>query len=226
MLTIKKLMMATTAIVIASGAVATADIAVKTETELGADAQVQGGDGASVEAEGGVSASGEASTEANGGAMKQESAAGADLDVAALDKETLIGSSVYDTQDVRVGEISEAITGNDGKVISVVIDVGGFLGIGEKPVELKLSDLTFEKQAEADAAADASGKAEGSAADAGGNTEGAADASGNAEGAAGIAGSIESTLGTEAAETMATLGYRVYVNMTKEQMEEMPAYEQ
>jgi hypothetical protein len=58
--------------------------------------------------------------------------------------ETLIGSTVYGPDDESVGEVSDVILAKEspeGKIEAVIIDVGGFLGIGEKPVALAFDDL-------------------------------------------------------------------------------------
>lgn len=58
-----------------------------------------------------------------------------------LTTENLTGAQVYDANDERVGEISELVVSTDGQLQHAVIDVGGFLGIGEKPVALDLEAL-------------------------------------------------------------------------------------
>ena len=49
----------------------------------------------------------------------------------------MIGESVYngtgDTAE-NIGDVNDIVIGNDGRVQSVVVGVGGFLGIGEKNV--------------------------------------------------------------------------------------------
>lgn len=60
-----------------------------------------------------------------------------------LTAERLTGAAVYDPADVRVGEVSELILSDDGQITQAVVDVGGFLGIGEKPVALPIEDLTI-----------------------------------------------------------------------------------
>src|SRR5918912_3197414 len=52
-----------------------------------------------------------------------------------------IGSNVYDKDNNKVGDINDVIIDPAGKVADVIIGVGGFLGIGEKNVALKMSDL-------------------------------------------------------------------------------------
>lgn len=54
----------------------------------------------------------------------------------------LIGETVYDPDDAKIGSISDLILSQDGKSVDgFVIGVGGFLGIGEKAVALKLDRL-------------------------------------------------------------------------------------
>lgn len=48
----------------------------------------------------------------------------------------LRGTTVYSVNDENVGEINEIVLGRDGKVVAVVVGVGGFLGIGEKDVAI------------------------------------------------------------------------------------------
>jgi sporulation protein YlmC with PRC-barrel domain len=51
------------------------------------------------------------------------------------------GSTVYDTQNQKVGDIKDIILDRDGKVAAVVLDVGAFLGMGGKYVALAMNDL-------------------------------------------------------------------------------------
>ncbi len=43
-----------------------------------------------------------------------------------------------------VGKVSELLLGEDDKIVGVVVDVGGFLGVGAKPVGLAWSGLSEE----------------------------------------------------------------------------------
>ena len=59
-----------------------------------------------------------------------------------LTTEMLTGARVYDVNDEDIGEVSELILSTDGSAIDhAVIDVGGFLGIGEKAVALPMDAL-------------------------------------------------------------------------------------
>ena len=58
-----------------------------------------------------------------------------------ISAEQLINTTVYGANDEDVGEVGDAILTKDGKIDAVIIDVGGFLGIGEKPVAVAFEDL-------------------------------------------------------------------------------------
>ena len=60
-----------------------------------------------------------------------------------LKTEELTGTTVYGANDENVGEISDIVLTQDGKVDAVIIDVGGFLGVGEKPVAVGFDKLAF-----------------------------------------------------------------------------------
>jgi hypothetical protein len=55
----------------------------------------------------------------------------------------LIGTNVYGADDAKVGEIGDVILAGDKKVDSIVVDVGGFLGIGQKKVAVGMENLKF-----------------------------------------------------------------------------------
>ena len=57
----------------------------------------------------------------------------------------LIGATVYGPDDSAIGEIGEVILDPKGAIKAVEVDVGGFLGIGEKPVAVGFDALRFRK---------------------------------------------------------------------------------
>lgn len=63
-----------------------------------------------------------------------------------LTSEMLTGAITYDVQDKKIGEVSNLILTDDGKISAAIIDVGGFLGMGEKPVEVKIDQLNILHQ--------------------------------------------------------------------------------
>ena len=61
---------------------------------------------------------------------------------------TLEGATIYGADDHKVGKVDHVHgTGASG---AAIIDVGGFLGIGAKPVSVPLSDLQFMRDENGD----------------------------------------------------------------------------
>jgi sporulation protein YlmC with PRC-barrel domain len=63
--------------------------------------------------------------------------------------EDLVGTTVYGANDERIGEVGDIVMSQD-KVDAVILDVGGFLGIGEKEVAVGMDNLAFMKDADGD----------------------------------------------------------------------------
>ena len=57
--------------------------------------------------------------------------------------EELVGTTVYGADDANVGEIGDVVLATDGKIDAVILDVGGFLGVGEKEVAVGMDNLAF-----------------------------------------------------------------------------------
>ena len=76
----------------------------------------------------------------------------ADPQVAAMpsgaDAKKLIGRNVKNPQDQTVGEIESVYINADGKVDSVIVGVGGFLGMGERLVRVAWKDLRISDNGE------------------------------------------------------------------------------
>ena len=58
---------------------------------------------------------------------------------------SLIGSTVYSSANENIGDINDVVLAKDGKVLAVIIGVGGFLGLGEKDVAVPMDRLQFVK---------------------------------------------------------------------------------
>jgi sporulation protein YlmC with PRC-barrel domain len=66
----------------------------------------------------------------------------------------LQGKAVYDSEGTSIGDIKDVLVSQNGSVNAVIIGVGGFLGIGEKNVAVNMSALQLgpgDTQAKADA---------------------------------------------------------------------------
>ena len=58
-----------------------------------------------------------------------------------LTAENLIGTTVYGVNEENVGEVGDLVLSQDGQIDAVILDVGGFLGIGEKEVAIGMDRL-------------------------------------------------------------------------------------
>jgi hypothetical protein len=56
----------------------------------------------------------------------------------------LIGLNIKNNANESIGEINELILDKDGKVVAVVVGVGGFLGMGEREVALDFKSLQIK----------------------------------------------------------------------------------
>lgn len=65
-----------------------------------------------------------------------------------LTSDVLQGATVYGVGDEKVGSVSHVH--GTGSSAQVVVDVGGFLGIGAKPVSVPASDLDFMRDEDGD----------------------------------------------------------------------------
>jgi len=63
------------------------------------------------------------------------------LSPAELTESNLVGATIYGADDEKVGKISHLHL--EGAVPQAVVDVGGFLGIGSKPVLVSLGELNM-----------------------------------------------------------------------------------
>jgi hypothetical protein len=63
-----------------------------------------------------------------------------------LTAEMLTGANVRDASDASIAEVSDLVLSPEGQVTHVVLDVGGFLGIGAKSVALPMEELTVAQR--------------------------------------------------------------------------------
>lgn len=65
-----------------------------------------------------------------------------------LSAERLMGQTVYGINDNNIGEIGDVLLSADNRVEGFVVDVGGFLGIGEKQVAISPDNLDIMTNAD------------------------------------------------------------------------------
>ena len=127
------------------GGTAGANLGTDTDIATGADADLNTGTGSTLidgQADTDLAQTGELGADATA-----EGFAEADID--AINGNDLIGADVFGAEAEKVAEVETVLTDSDGKIASLVVNVGGFLGIGEKPVEVPVADLRIEQDAEA-----------------------------------------------------------------------------
>ena len=62
-----------------------------------------------------------------------------------LTSELLTGANVHDSTDAWIAEVSDLVLTTDGQITDVVLDVGGFLGMGAKTVAIPMDRLTVAR---------------------------------------------------------------------------------
>ena len=150
----------------------------------------------------------------------------------------LEGLNVYNNNNENIGDISELIVDESGKIQAVVIGVGGFLGLGERSVAVPFDQVKFMNEPRANATA-----ANAPATGAGGTTAGGTGATtgtttaggtttGNSPAATGSTGTM-GTAGTTAPSGAAGGGANTtarsrpdhaMLNMTKDQLRAAPEF--
>lgn len=70
------------------------------------------------------------------------------VDMGAISADDLIGTTVYGANDENVGSVGDIILSQDGDVEAVLVDVGGFLGMGTKEVAIGMDNLEFMRDAD------------------------------------------------------------------------------
>lgn len=71
-------------------------------------------------------------------------------DMTMLTADTLKGVDVVDNAGADVGEVSDVELSAEGAVTGIILDIGGFLGMGEHTVKLSLDQITIYADADKD----------------------------------------------------------------------------
>lgn len=64
-----------------------------------------------------------------------------------LTAEAVRGATVHDRQGREVGEVRDVVLAGDGAVESVVLEVGGYLGVGSRTVAVAVRHLAVREEA-------------------------------------------------------------------------------
>lgn len=63
--------------------------------------------------------------------------------IATMHRDQLVGKNVYGMRGQEAGEVADVVTTSGGQISSVLVDVGGFLGLGEKRISIPAQELQF-----------------------------------------------------------------------------------
>ncbi|MGE6739711.1 PRC-barrel domain-containing protein [Allorhizobium pseudoryzae] len=164
----------------------------------------------------------------------------------------LEGKTVYGAEGENIGDINDVLVSQDGSVNAVIIGVGGFLGIGEKDVAVQMSALQLgpgmtQDEANAAAATSPAVSGETTASTTGANTSNPAPSANTTAGGTGMgaAGNTAATTpgvaqpGANNQDMAANranmdndaqigedgLPQRIVLNVTRDQLEQAPAFE-
>ena len=121
----------------------------------------------------------------------------------------LDGVNVYNNANEKVGDISDVLLDQSGRVEAIVIGVGGFLGLGERNVAVPFDQIRWSNEPIRSVSS--------TPAPSGGGTGARLDTSDRSD----VTGAIRSTSGD-----MAMRGYpdHAVVNMTREQVRAAPQF--
>jgi sporulation protein YlmC with PRC-barrel domain len=126
----------------------------------------------------------------------------------------MVGLSVYNEKNESVGSINDFLTDKNGKIVAVVIGVGGFLGVGEHLVAIPFEKVKFSTEPVAYTSTSGTSPGAGGAGGAGGARPGGA---GTTTGAA-------TTSPASASKPNPWYPDHAVFNATKEELKAMPEF--
>ena len=71
-----------------------------------------------------------------------------DVPVEQVTTDTLTGATVYGPDNQSIGEVGDLVVDADGKITEAIVDVGGFLGIGQHSVEVAFDEMQIMQNAD------------------------------------------------------------------------------
>jgi sporulation protein YlmC with PRC-barrel domain len=83
----------------------------------------------------------------NSAMSPQNDNANASTPVTHVSAHDLMSTTVYSTDKKDIGSVGDVILTKDGNIDAMVVDVGGFLGIGQKPVAIAFNGVDIRKDA-------------------------------------------------------------------------------
>jgi sporulation protein YlmC with PRC-barrel domain len=132
----------------------------------------------------------------------------------------LEGLDVYNNANEKIGDISELIVDQSGKIQAVVIGVGGFLGMGERDVAIPFEQIKFMNEPRANATASNAPATTGTATTGGATTTTTAPATTGSTGTMGTAGTAPASTDNN----RRNMPDHAMLDMTKDQLKAAPEF--
>ena len=63
------------------------------------------------------------------------------VEISELTTDDLTGARLYSVKDEDIGEIDKLLVNDSGEIEKAVLDIGGFLGIGERRIAVTMDEL-------------------------------------------------------------------------------------
>jgi len=93
---------------------------------------------------------GSGSDEMKSGDKPEVSEGHSEVDPNTVEASEVEGAPVMSRDDEEIADVSEVLMTEDGSIESIVVNVGGVLGIGSKPVEIPFDEVTLQTNDEDD----------------------------------------------------------------------------
>ncbi len=70
------------------------------------------------------------------------------VEIVDLTAENIVGANVYGVNDESIGEVKDLVLTQDGKVQEAILDIGGFLGMGEHRIAVSYDEMQIIRAAD------------------------------------------------------------------------------
>ena len=72
------------------------------------------------------------------------------VDRSVLTADDVTGATIYGPNDEEIGDIGNLVLDPNGQLEAAIVEVGGFLGMGERQVAIPIDQLSIQRQSDGD----------------------------------------------------------------------------
>jgi hypothetical protein len=72
------------------------------------------------------------------------------VDRSVLTADDVTGATLYGPNDEEIGDIGNLVLDPNGQLEAAIVEVGGFLGMGERQVAIPIDQLSIQRQSDGD----------------------------------------------------------------------------